>query len=237
MLWCARVGQRGTIADRGTVPDVLAVGAKSGYVYTRDKRRRPDGEQLLDVSVPEEYSPRAGETSTLRLDGAARVFFYIVRGRVSPAQFTDLADGPLEIVAFPLCCDPPSTIVDVRVDAASAAAGAPRARAAPLTVADEVCGDGVGAVQRCALPCVDGGRCTQAHLSAFASTERLVAATRAAIDAHAAASDRLTAAILASDAALAGTKVAHPDATTLACLYVSTACKCRLPRKSLLTHA
>ena len=66
--------------------------------------------------------------------------------------------------------------------------------------------------------CVDGGRCTQAHLSAFASTEHPVAATRAAIDAHAAASDRLTAAIRARDAALAGTKVAHPDATTLACM-------------------
>ena len=128
VLWCARVGQRGTIDDRGPVTDVLAVGATSGYVYTRDKRRRPDGEQLLDVSVPAEYRTRAGETFTLRLDRATREFYYIVRGRVSPAQFTDLADGPLEFVAFPLCCDPPSTIVDVRVDAASAAAGAPRAR-------------------------------------------------------------------------------------------------------------
>ena len=156
VVWCARVGQRGAIAYRGPVTDVLAVGATSGYVYTRYKRRRPDGEQLLEVSVPAEYRPRAGETFTLRLDRATREFYYIVRGRVSPAQFTDLADGPLEFVAFPLCCDPPSTIVDVRVDAASAAAGAPRARAAPLTVADEVCGDGAGAVQRYALPCLRG---------------------------------------------------------------------------------
>jgi hypothetical protein len=156
VVWCARVGQRGAIAYRGPVTDVLAVGATSGYVYTRYKRRRPDGEQLLEVSVPAKYRPRAGETFTLRLDRATREFYYILRGRVSPAQFTDLADGPLEFVAFPLCCDPPSTIVDVRVDAASAAAGAPRARSTPLTVADEVCGDGAGAVQRCALPCLRG---------------------------------------------------------------------------------
>jgi hypothetical protein len=217
VVWCARVGQRGTIDDRGPVTDGLAVGATSGNVYARDKRRRPDGEQLLDVSVPAEYRPRAGEKFTLRLDRATREFFYIVRGRVSPAQFTDLADGPLEFVAFPFAAIHPRR--------SSTCAWTPRAlrrgrhaRAAPLTVADEVCGDGAGAVQRCALPCVDGGRCTQARLSAFASTERPVAATRAAIDAHAAASDRLTAAIRARDAALAGTKVAHPDATTLACM-------------------
>ena len=163
MLWCARVGQRGTIDDRGPVTDVLAVGATSGYVYTRDKRRRPNGEQLLDVSVPAlEYCPRAGETFSLRLDRATREFYYIVRGRVSPAQFTDLADGPLEFVAFPFAAIHPRQIVDVRVDAASVAAGAPRARAAPLTVADEVCGDGAGTVHRCARPCVDGGhRCSR----------------------------------------------------------------------------
>jgi hypothetical protein len=109
--------------------DVLVVG--TGCVYARGTRAR----------APAEFRPRAGETFTIRLDRAARVFYCIVRGVVSPAQFTDLSDGPLEFVAFLGGGQtPPSqlTIVDVRVDAASAAVAAPGARTALLRAFTEV---------------------------------------------------------------------------------------------------
>ena len=96
-------------------PDVLVVGAR---MYARGKRLRPD--------IRAEFGIGENETFTLRLDRAARCFYYIVKGIVSPVQFTDLADGPLEFVAF--LADHNSTasltIESVRVDAASAAAAA-----------------------------------------------------------------------------------------------------------------
>ena len=110
--------------DSTNVPAVAAVG---GMVRVRGRDMPP---------VPAEFRIRVGETFTLRLDRAARVFYYIVRGRVSPIQFFDLAEGPLEFVAF-LCGDEhPATqitIADVRVDAASAAL-VRDARAAPCRV-------------------------------------------------------------------------------------------------------
>lgn len=96
-------------------PDVLVVGT-GGHGYAR-------GDWL--PSAPRQFELHDGETFTLRLDRAARVFYYIVKGVVSPRQYTDLADGPLEFVFFLYGKHtPPSqlTIVDVRVDAASAAA-------------------------------------------------------------------------------------------------------------------
>ena len=123
--------------------DVLAVTNHGSCVIVRGLEDAPSEFDLFDA--------QPGETFTLRLDRAARAFYYIVRGAVSPVQFTDLASAPSEFVFFFAGFgdeEPVSshfTIVDVRVDAASAAAAAPDSRAALPRTVGEVCRAGVAA--------------------------------------------------------------------------------------------
>ena len=109
--------------------------------------------------IPLKSRVESGDSFTLRLDRAARAFYYIVRGVVSPVAFTELSpEGPLEFVLFLWGGAPASAVSvdDFRVDAASAAAaaagGAAGARAAtPQRAADEVC---CGAAAAAAVRCV-----------------------------------------------------------------------------------
>jgi hypothetical protein len=106
-------------ADGGIAAGNVLVASTDGYVRVRGEPEAPASG----------FEIRAGETFTLRLDRVARAFCYIVRGVVSPAQFTDLSeDGRLDLVAFlPGWTTPPTqfTVADVRVDAGSDAAAAP----------------------------------------------------------------------------------------------------------------
>ena len=135
----------------GNSTDVLVVWV-GGRVVARGRSSR-----VARGGVPAECRPRPGETFTLRLDRAARVFYYIVRGVVSPAQFMDLAaGGPLEFVFFLAGpCTPPSqfTVAGVRVDRASGAAAAAALGATPATRRGdaEVCAAVCGGAAACGV--------------------------------------------------------------------------------------
>jgi hypothetical protein len=95
-------------------PDVLVV-ANDGLACAHGEDRQ---------RAPAAYRVASGGTFTLRLDRTSGLFYYIVKGRVSPTQFSTSATC---LVCF-LSGAPYNgqvTLLDVRVDATSAAAAAP----------------------------------------------------------------------------------------------------------------